>query len=64
MWQHCVHSAQQTIVFFNHIELVAASTQAGDCLAEVLWQYLELAVRLLTADEDLADCFNATIKFC
>ena len=56
MGHHCVHSAQESFVLFDHVELVASTTKAGDGFSQVLRQNLEGSIGLLSADKDFADC--------
>ena len=50
-----VDATKETLILLNHEELVAAAAQARDRFAQVLRQNLERSIRLLTADEDLAN---------
>ena len=48
---HGVDAAKETLIFFDHIELICATSKSCDSFAQVLWQYLERPVGLLAADE-------------
>ena len=56
--QHCVNSTQESFILLDHIELLATTSETGDCLAQVLGKHLQLPIRFLAANEDLANYIN------
>ena len=54
----CVDTAEEALIFLDHVELVGAATQSSDGLAEVLGQNLKRTICLLSTDEDLTNYIN------
>ena len=48
---HGVDAAKETLIFFDDIELIGATSKSRDSFAQILWQYLERPIGLLAADE-------------
>ena len=53
-----VDTPHEALILLDHIQLVCAAAKARDSFAEVLRQYLEGAVCLLSTDEDLTHYIN------
>ena len=55
MRHDCIDASKETFILFNDEQLVAAASKAGNSFAQVLRQYLQRSICLLSADENLTD---------
>ena len=61
MGHHGVDTAQETLIFFDNIQLIGTTTKTSDSFTKILGQNLECPVCFLAADENLAD-YNTKIN--
>ena len=55
MRHDCIDAPEETFILFNDEQLVTAASKAGNRFAQVLRQYLQRSICLLSADENLTD---------